>query len=131
MPGPPSCVTAIAMPLVGSAASAYEQGKEQSPARSVRITPTEKRIMQNLTASIPHRLGRDEARRRIQGEIAKLRQQHGSLLHNVQEDWTGDRLDFAASAMGQSIRGHALVEDQAVQVEVELPWLLAMLAGPV
>jgi putative polyhydroxyalkanoate system protein len=87
--------------------------------------------MKNLTASIPHRLTRDEARRRIQTEIAKLRQQHGALLHDVMENWTGDRLDFAVSAAGQSIRGFLVVADHAVDIEVELPWLLAMLAGPV
>lgn len=87
--------------------------------------------MQNLTGSIPHRLTRDEARRRIQSEIANLRQQHGHLLHNLNETWTGDRLDFSMSAMGQSIRGNLVVGDRAVDIEVELPWLLAMLAGPV
>jgi hypothetical protein len=37
----------------------------------------------------------------------------------------------AASPLRQSIRGYLLVEDQAVHVKVELPWLLAVLAGPV
>jgi putative polyhydroxyalkanoate system protein len=87
--------------------------------------------MQKLTASIPHRLTREEARRRIQGEIAKLRQQHGHLLHGVNESWSGDRLDFSLSAMGQSVAGNLLVGDHAVDIEVELPWLLALLAGPV
>jgi Putative polyhydroxyalkanoic acid system protein (PHA_gran_rgn) len=87
-------------------------------------------IMQNLTASIPHRLGREEARRRIQAEIGTLRREHGALLHGIQESWAGDRLGFSFSILGQPIRGHAVVEDQVVHLEVELPWLLAMLAGP-
>ena len=87
--------------------------------------------MPKLTASIPHRLTRQEARSRIQSEIAKLRQQHGHLLHGVHETWTGDRLDFSLSAMGQSVAGNLLVGDHAVDIEVELPWLLAMLAGPI
>jgi hypothetical protein len=72
--------------------------------------------MKNLTASIPHRLTRDEARCRIQAEVAKLRQQHGALLHDVRE---------------KSIQGFLVVGDHAVDIEVALPWLLAMLAGPV
>jgi putative polyhydroxyalkanoate system protein len=87
--------------------------------------------MQKLTASIPHGLTREEARRRIQNEIANVRQQHGHLVHNLKETWTGDRLDFSLSAVGQSIRGNLVVGDQAVDIAVELPWLLAMLAGPV
>ncbi len=35
------------------------------------------------------------------------------------------------SALGQSIRGNLVVGDHAVDIAVELPWLLAMLAGPV
>jgi putative polyhydroxyalkanoate system protein len=87
--------------------------------------------MRNLTASIPHRLTREEARQRIQSEIAMLRQQHGGLVYNLRETWTGDRLDFSLSALGQPIRGNLVVGDQAVDIEVDLPWLLAMLAGPV
>jgi hypothetical protein len=87
--------------------------------------------MQNLTISIPHRLTRDEVRRRIQGELATIRKDHGSLVRDLREDWTGDRLDFSASAVGQAIRGHLVVEDQLVHVEVELPWLFALLAGTV
>ncbi len=87
--------------------------------------------MNNLTATIPHRLGREEAKRRIENEVANVRRSHGGLLQDVRADWTGDRLDFAVSAVGQSINGHLVVEEQAVQVEVELPWLLAMLAGAI
>jgi putative polyhydroxyalkanoate system protein len=87
--------------------------------------------MQNLTASIPHRLTRAEAKRRIQEALATGRREYGSRLHDLRESWTGDRLDFALSALGQSISGNLTVDDQAVHVEVALPWLLAMLAGPV
>jgi putative polyhydroxyalkanoate system protein len=87
--------------------------------------------MNNLTVSIPHRLGRDEARRRIQDGIATARRDYAAYVQDVQETWTGDRLDFSVSAMAQAIRGFLIVEEQAVHVEVELPWLLAMLAGAV
>jgi len=87
--------------------------------------------MPNLTASIPHQLTRTEAKRRIQDQIAQLRGQYGTVLGSLQENWEGDTLHFAAGAMGQSIKGSVAVEDQAVQVNVELPWLLAQIAGGV
>jgi putative polyhydroxyalkanoate system protein len=87
--------------------------------------------MKNLTVSIPHRLTRAEVKQRIQDEAAKLRREYGSVLTEVRENWNGDRLDFLVSAMGQSITGFLVIEEQAVQLEVELPWMLAMLAGPV
>ena len=85
--------------------------------------------MSHLTASIPHQLTRAEAKRRIQDEVTKLRQQQHALFGNLRESWNGDTMDFSLVAMGQSITGHLHVEDQAVRLEVALPWLLSMLAG--
>ena len=87
--------------------------------------------MSNLTASVPHSLTRAEAKRRIQGQIGTLGHQHGSPFSGLRETWTGDRMDFAATAMGQLISGHLTVDDHTVQVEVALPWILNMLAGAV
>jgi putative polyhydroxyalkanoate system protein len=87
--------------------------------------------MKNLTVSIPHRLTRAEVKQRIRDEVAKLRREHAALLTELRDTWTGDRMDFFVSAVGQSITGFLVVEDQAVQVEVELPWMLALLAGTV
>src|SRR5688572_15630536 len=88
-------------------------------------------LMPNLTASIPHELGRAEAKRRIQTHIGTLRQQHAAMVSNLQEDWTGATLKFSASALGQTISGRLDVDDQAIHLEVALPIFLSMLAGTV
>jgi putative polyhydroxyalkanoate system protein len=85
----------------------------------------------NFSISIPHNLTRDEARRRLQDGIARFRREAGSLVTNLSERWDGDTLDFSLGAMGQTVSGQAFVEDHAVRVEATLPWMLAMLAGPV
>jgi putative polyhydroxyalkanoate system protein len=87
--------------------------------------------MSNLTINIPHELGRDEARRRIQQQVEDLRRQHAGLLSRLEDRWSGDRLDFTVSVLGQTLTGQAFVEDKAVRLEIALPWMLAMLAGPV
>jgi hypothetical protein len=87
--------------------------------------------MPNLTASIPHRLSRAEAKRRIQEQVGTLRSQPGTVLANLTEQWTGDTMFFSASAMGQPISGRLMVADHVVHVDVALPWLLAMIAGTV
>ena len=84
---------------------------------------------QKLTASIPHRLTWADARRRIQEELEKLHRQQAALLGDLRETWHGDTMDFSGRVMGQFISGRLDVEDQAVRVEVDLPWLLAALAG--
>jgi putative polyhydroxyalkanoate system protein len=87
--------------------------------------------MPNLTISIPHQLSRAEARRRIQEQVSQLEQQHGSMLGHIDQRWEGDTLHFSVSPLGQTISGQAFVEDQAVRLEIALPWMLSMLAGPV
>jgi hypothetical protein len=87
--------------------------------------------MPTMTASIPHRLTRAEAKRRIQEQVGAGRREFASHLHDVHESWTGDRLEFSLRALGQSITGRLDVDEQAVHVAIDLPWLLALLAGPV
>ena len=84
--------------------------------------------MPNLTASIPHQLGRAEAKRRIQEHIGRARQQYGAMASNVREDWKDNELDFAVTAMGQSITGHLTVDDDMAHLTIALPGLLGMFA---
>ena len=81
-----------------------------------------------LIVSIPHRLGREEALRRIKSGIATARTNYSSLLAVHQETWAGDRLAFNVSALGQSAWGLIDVADDHVRLEVTLPWLLAKFA---
>jgi hypothetical protein len=84
-----------------------------------------------IDVSIPHRLGRDEAKSRIQGGAEKLRSQFGGAAAHVEENWTGYHADFKFGAMGQSITGRMDVEDAAIKISVDLPWMLAMIAEKV
>jgi hypothetical protein len=84
-----------------------------------------------LTVSIPHRLGKAEAVARIQNGFGTIRQQLGSHLATIDEQWTDDRMAFRVAALGQTVTGHLDVRDDAVEVEVMLPWLLAKLADAI
>jgi len=84
-----------------------------------------------LTVSIPHDLGRAEAMRRLQTGMGSLQAQFGDKLAKIEDRWTGDRMDFKVGVMGQSVSGHLDVREDSVQVEVQLPWVLAMLADKV
>jgi putative polyhydroxyalkanoate system protein len=81
--------------------------------------------------SIPHQLTRAEAKRRVSEQVAQVRSQYGSLISNLHESWTGDTMGFTLTITGVTVSGHVYVEDQAVRVEVPLPWPLSMLAGGV
>ena len=55
-----------------------------------------------LVVVIPHRLGKDEALRRIKDGLGRAKGEFAWLLSIDQDVWTGDRLSFRASALGQT-----------------------------
>lgn len=81
--------------------------------------------------TIPHELGRAEARRRIEAGFTDLAGRLGPGPGAFEKRWEGDRLVFALTTMGQAISGVVEVADKAVRIEVLLPGFLAMIAGKV
>ena len=82
-----------------------------------------------LTLTIPHQLGRTEARRRIETGFAKsLTGLPGGMGHSSQR-WEGDRLVFSASALAQTITGIVDVGDAAVTMQIHLPGVLGLIAS--
>jgi hypothetical protein len=82
-----------------------------------------------ITISIPHQLGRAEARRRIESGFTKLMRQLPGGGGSCSERWDGDRLTFGAAVMGQTVGGVIEVLDTAVTMELELPGVLGMIAS--
>ena len=81
-----------------------------------------------VVISILHRLGRAEARRRLEAGIDQVVAPLGRLVSIERRVWTGDRLDFGMSLAGQTARELVDVEDTCVRIELELPWVLAAIA---
>jgi putative polyhydroxyalkanoate system protein len=84
-------------------------------------------MSQPLVVSIPHRLGRQEARRRLESGIVRLRPELGIFLSGLNYHWEQDTLNFTASAMWQRITGRIEVLDDTVRVEIDLPWMMRVL----
>jgi Putative polyhydroxyalkanoic acid system protein (PHA_gran_rgn) len=81
-----------------------------------------------VIVSIPHQLGKEEALRRLQGGVGRLKTQFGDKLGSIEDTWTGDHANFRVSVLGQSVTGGLDVMENEVRVEVQLPWMLAMVA---
>jgi Putative polyhydroxyalkanoic acid system protein (PHA_gran_rgn) len=56
-------------------------------------------MSQPLIVSVPHRLGRQEARRRLDSGIDRLQHELRALLSRLDYHWEQDTLNFTASAM--------------------------------
>src|SRR5499427_7773218 len=82
-----------------------------------------------LVVTIPHRLGREEAVRRIKSGFGGAKGHFAHLVTISEERWDDSRLTFHASALGQSASGIIDVRETTVLVSVELSWLLARFAN--
>ena len=81
-----------------------------------------------VVVSVPHHLGREEAVRRLKAGFERAGSQFAGILNISEQAWSGDRLTFNASALGQHAAGTIDVQDDQVIVAVTLPWLLARIA---
>jgi Putative polyhydroxyalkanoic acid system protein (PHA_gran_rgn) len=82
-----------------------------------------------VVVTIPHRLGKQEAVRRLQDGFGKVRSSFGQSFMVLKDEWAGDHLDFRASLLGQTTTGTVDVADDHVRLEVQLPWMLSLLAN--
>jgi Putative polyhydroxyalkanoic acid system protein (PHA_gran_rgn) len=85
-------------------------------------------MSQPIVVTLPHRLGKTEALRRLQVSFRDA-QSSGAGLMVFKNQWSGDHMDFRASVLGQSTTGTVDVAEDHVRLEVHLPWLLSLLAN--
>jgi len=84
---------------------------------------------QPVVVTIPHRLGKEEARRRLQAGLSNVHANVSDSLVMLKDAWAGDHMDFQARLLCQSTTGSIDVGDNHVRLEVQLPWMLAMVAN--
>jgi len=81
-----------------------------------------------LTVDLPHKLGAEEARRRIERNVGKLTD-HIPGGAQVSSRWSGNRLDLDVGAMGQQVAAQIDIQDSVVRLTVMLPPSLAFFRG--
>ena len=84
--------------------------------------------LEPITVTISHRLGREEAKRRIDSGLSGIRGEVAQFVKTLDYRWQDYRLDFHASVLLQSITGQIEVFDDFVRVELGLPRLLHLVA---
>ena len=86
---------------------------------------------QPLVVSIPHRVGRQEAKRRVDAGVSRLGPELDAVVGGLDYSWNADTLNFRAAAMWQTITGRIEVLDGAVRVEIDLPWMMRLLGDTI
>ncbi len=84
---------------------------------------------QPIVLTLPHHLGKAEALKRLKAGFQHTESQSAGGFVAFQNKWSGDHLDFRASVLGQSTTGTVDVAEDHVRLEVQLPWLLSLLAN--
>jgi hypothetical protein len=85
-------------------------------------------VSDTVTVTIGHRLGKLEAVRRLKEGLARTNGHLGAAIAVEQETWQGDTLRFRMRALGQTAAASIEVFEDALRIEVSLPWLLAKAA---
>jgi hypothetical protein len=84
-----------------------------------------------LVVSMPHRLGRQEAKRRVDAGVSRLGPELAAVVGGLDHSWNADALNFRATALWQTITGRIEVLDDAVRVEIDLPWMMRLLGDTI
>ena len=74
-------------------------------------------MTQPITLDIPHKLGKDGVRARLDGGVSRLGEKIPGGA-TVQHRWQGDTLHFTVNAMGQAVESTATVFEGHVHTVV-------------
>jgi hypothetical protein len=80
-----------------------------------------------LVVDLPHRLGAEEARRRIARGVGRI-EDHLPRGAEAEHAWVGDRLNLRVTAMAQQVSGSIEVREDSLRVELMLPPALSFLS---
>jgi len=83
-----------------------------------------------IVVTVSHRLGRDEAKRRLLNGLQQVDAQIAAERGSLDYSWDEYRLNFSVTVMRQLLIGHTDVKDEDIRIEIHLPFLLYMLANP-
>ena len=85
-------------------------------------------MSETITVVVGHRLGKAEAIRRVKESFARTGGHLGPLIAIEHETWEGDTLRFQMRAFGRTAAASIEVLEEALRIDVALPWLLAKAA---
>ena len=86
--------------------------------------------MKSLEVRVPHSVGRDEARRRLDAAIVRAREEYADKVGGIDATWeSADRLRLLVTVMGMEIDSQVDVHDVELVVSLEVPGMAGLFAG--
>ena len=87
--------------------------------------------MPTVKTSVSHNLEKDEVITRLKDHGETLEKHWAAQVKDLEQTWSGDRMEVAFQAFGFPIRGDVSVETTQVVVNVELPFAAIMIRGAI
>ncbi len=86
--------------------------------------------MKSLEVRVPHSVGRDEARRRLDAAIVRARDEYADKVGSIDATWeAADRLRLQLTVMGMEIDSEVDVHEAELVGRLEVPGLAGLFAG--
>lgn len=83
----------------------------------------------HITLAIPHDLGAEEVRRRLDRQTDwALRRLEKENISVAMTDWSHGGRTFTARALGQDVSGNIVVADDSLWLEAKMPWAIGVFA---
>jgi len=73
---------------------------------------------------VKHKLGTEEAKKRLLNLAEEMKKQYGDQLKNYTEEWKGNIVNVAFKVMGFNIKGEMEVKDDKVVMNGKVPMML-------
>ncbi|MFT3824203.1 MAG: polyhydroxyalkanoic acid system family protein [Chitinophagaceae bacterium] len=87
--------------------------------------------MAKLSLNIPHQLPQEEALTRIKGLLNNLKEEQKDKISEVNEQWDGGNGQFSFKAMGFDLAGDITVNDNNVEINSDLPFMVSFFKGQI
>ncbi len=88
--------------------------------------------MKPLEVRVPHNLGRDEIRRRLDEAAVRARTEYAGSISQLQTTWDGDdRLGIFLVVKGMKFNGEIEVRTNELVAKLHVPMLASLFAGTI
>lgn len=86
--------------------------------------------MKAVEVRVPHTLGRDEVKRRLDAALVRARDEFGDKIGDLNATWEDeDRLRLLLSVMGMQIDGEVEIQGAELLVRLQIPGMAGLFAG--
>ncbi len=87
--------------------------------------------MPGFSTEVPHQLGKDAATEKLKGFLEVVKERYRKEINEINGHWEGNVLTYDLTTFGIKVDGTLVVEEDAVQMQGNLPFAAMMFKGKI